>query len=152
MSNTTEKQTTLPDWLNGIEIPEWAKWVCLDDDGDIVAFSSKPTFKGRWYGRYKQKTIGSIGFANGIDWKESLTRVSYIAPGRKGERPVHESWNDFTHLFNPEDQHRSQGAFCRWCATYIADEVTPSYLSNAKVKQISPALKVLLLVWENHRP
>jgi hypothetical protein len=84
--------------------------------------------------------------------KKTIMSNEKKKPGRKGERPVHPSWEPYLHLFDSEDQHRSQGAFCRWCDTYQPGRVTPALLSNAKVHQITAALEILLLVWENHRP
>jgi hypothetical protein len=80
--------------------------------------------------------------------KKTIMSNEKKKPGRKGERPVHPSWEPYLHLFDSEDQHRSQGAFCRWCWSNGVHLLSCN-ISSAKRKELKPELKELIERWRD---
>lgn len=62
-------------------------------------------------------------------------------PGRARTHDVHPSWADYVANFDPTNQTRSQGAFCRWSG------IRPSSLSAAKRKPITDRMELKLSEW-----
>lgn len=65
--------------LSKFNIPKEAKWVAMDDDGDLYAYTDEPHIASFGWGSYGENSwyLGIIDPST-IDWKKSLTCYNHV--------------------------------------------------------------------------
>lgn len=66
--------------VSQFDVPEWAKWLAMDEDGNVSAYASKPTLGDFvWFGKEYSWRAGVLKSSK-IDWRQTLTPVNQVTP------------------------------------------------------------------------